>query len=73
MGLGAGSEEGAEDGFGAESLRLRGHLQTPMTAHNFILLCKKGYYDNTEFHRSIKNFMVRRCAGPKRRQAARAP
>ena len=29
-----------------------------MTAHNFILLCKRGYYSNVEFHRSIKNFMV---------------
>ena len=30
----------------------------PKTCENFILLCKKGYYDNTIFHRLIKNFMV---------------
>jgi cyclophilin family peptidyl-prolyl cis-trans isomerase len=30
-----------------------------MTAHNFLLLCRRGYYNNTVFHRSIKNFMVR--------------
>ena len=30
----------------------------PKTCHNFILLCKRGYYNNTIFHRSIRNFMV---------------
>ena len=28
------------------------------TCENFLLLCQKGYYNNTKFHRSIKNFMV---------------
>lgn len=32
--------------------------QTPKACDNFIKLCKKGYYDNTSFHRSIKNFMI---------------
>lgn len=30
----------------------------PKVCNNFLLLCKKGYYDNTIFHRSIRNFMV---------------
>lgn len=30
----------------------------PKTCDNFISLCKKGYYNNTKFHRSIKHFMV---------------
>ncbi|XP_031551491.1 RING-type E3 ubiquitin-protein ligase PPIL2-like [Actinia tenebrosa] len=30
----------------------------PKTCENFLKLCKKGYYDNTIFHRSIKNFMI---------------
>lgn len=30
----------------------------PKPCHNFMLLCKKGYYNNTVFHRSIRNFMV---------------
>ncbi|KND04280.1 uncharacterized protein SPPG_00017 [Spizellomyces punctatus DAOM BR117] len=31
---------------------------TPRTAYNFIQLAKKGYYKNTSFHRSVKNFMI---------------
>lgn len=31
---------------------------TPKTCENFIKLAKDGYYENTIFHRSIKNFMV---------------
>lgn len=30
----------------------------PRTCENFIALCGQGYYDNTRFHRSIKNFMI---------------
>mmetsp|Transcript_5593 Transcript_5593/g.12389 ORF Transcript_5593/g.12389 Transcript_5593/m.12389 type:complete len:652 (+) Transcript_5593:259-2214(+) len=30
----------------------------PRTCENFIALCGLGYYDNTIFHRSIKNFMI---------------
>jgi peptidyl-prolyl cis-trans isomerase-like protein 2 len=30
----------------------------PKTCENFILLCKRGYYDNTIFHRSIRHFMI---------------
>lgn len=32
--------------------------QTPKTVENFITLAKKGFYDNTIFHRVIKGFMV---------------
>lgn len=30
----------------------------PKTCENFLGLCKKGYYDGTKFHRSIRHFMV---------------
>ena len=30
----------------------------PMTCENFITHCSRGYYNNTLFHRSIKNFMI---------------
>lgn len=33
----------------------------PKTCENFMMLCKKGYYNNTKFHRSIKHFMVIDC------------
>lgn len=32
--------------------------ETPKTCHNFIELCKQGYYDNVIFHRLIRNFMI---------------
>ncbi|MEQ2164356.1 RING-type E3 ubiquitin-protein ligase ppil2, partial [Goodea atripinnis] len=31
--------------------------KVPKAGENFIRLCKKGYYDETIFHRSIRNFM----------------
>uniref|UniRef100_A0A669DEM9 Peptidylprolyl isomerase (cyclophilin)-like 2 n=1 Tax=Oreochromis niloticus TaxID=8128 RepID=A0A669DEM9_ORENI len=31
--------------------------KVPKAGENFIRLCKKGYYDGTIFHRSIRNFM----------------
>lgn len=34
----------------------------PKTCENFLKLCQRGYYDNTKFHRSIRNFMVERLA-----------
>jgi len=35
------------------------HAQdTPKTANNFITLAKKGFYDNTIFHRVMKGFMI---------------
>lgn len=30
----------------------------PRTCENFLALCDMGYYANTLFHRSIRNFMV---------------
>ncbi|KAJ1505023.1 hypothetical protein HMI54_015823 [Coelomomyces lativittatus] len=30
----------------------------PRTCHNFLLLCKNGYYKNVIFHRSISGFMI---------------
>lgn len=30
----------------------------PRTCENFINLCEMGYYNDTAFHRSIKNFMI---------------
>eukprot|EP00746_Dinoflagellata_sp_MGD_P032715 gnl/MRDRNA2_/MRDRNA2_177992_c0_seq1.p1 gnl/MRDRNA2_/MRDRNA2_177992_c0~~gnl/MRDRNA2_/MRDRNA2_177992_c0_seq1.p1 ORF type:complete len:260 (+),score=50.15 gnl/MRDRNA2_/MRDRNA2_177992_c0_seq1:99-878(+) len=32
--------------------------EMPITASNFIDLCKNGFYDGTHFHRVIRNFMV---------------
>jgi cyclophilin family peptidyl-prolyl cis-trans isomerase len=32
--------------------------QTPKTVDNFVTLAKKGFYDNTIFHRVIKGFMI---------------
>uniref|UniRef100_A0AAX7T1Y6 RING-type E3 ubiquitin-protein ligase PPIL2 n=1 Tax=Astatotilapia calliptera TaxID=8154 RepID=A0AAX7T1Y6_ASTCA len=31
--------------------------KVPKAGENFVRLCKKGYYDGTIFHRSIRNFM----------------
>jgi cyclophilin family peptidyl-prolyl cis-trans isomerase len=32
--------------------------QTPKTVNNFVTLAKKGFYNNTIFHRIIKGFMI---------------
>lgn len=32
--------------------------QTPVTVNNFVYLAKKGFYNNTIFHRVIKDFMI---------------
>jgi cyclophilin family peptidyl-prolyl cis-trans isomerase len=32
--------------------------KAPITVNNFVFLARNGYYDNTTFHRVIKNFMV---------------
>lgn len=32
--------------------------KTPVTVNNFVTLAKKGFYDNTIFHRVIKGFMI---------------
>lgn len=32
--------------------------QTPKTVNNFVFLARKDFYDNTVFHRVIKNFMI---------------
>ena len=31
---------------------------SPLTVNNFLNLAKKGFYDNTKFHRVIKDFMI---------------
>ena len=31
---------------------------TPITVNNFVALARKGFYDNTIFHRTIKDFMI---------------
>lgn len=31
---------------------------TPLTGENFIELCEKKYYNETKFHRLVKNFVV---------------
>lgn len=30
----------------------------PRTSFNFLALCASGYYNNTNFHRNIKGFMI---------------
>jgi len=32
--------------------------KAPLTCENFLALCESGYYNNTIFHRSIRNFMI---------------
>ena len=32
--------------------------KTPVTVNNFVTLARKGFYDNTVFHRVIKGFMI---------------
>lgn len=32
--------------------------EAPKTCRNFVQLCMEGYYDNTIFHRVVKNFIV---------------
>ena len=34
------------------------HKHAPKTCHNFHTLAAKGYYNNTVFHRIIKDFMI---------------
>lgn len=30
----------------------------PRTCKNFAELCRRGYYDSTQFHRIIRDFMI---------------
>lgn len=32
--------------------------KTPITVNNFVYLARQGFYDNTIFHRTIKDFMI---------------
>ncbi|MBI1863718.1 peptidylprolyl isomerase [Candidatus Woesebacteria bacterium] len=32
--------------------------ETPITVNNFVFLAKNNFYDNTIFHRVVKNFMI---------------
>lgn len=39
-------------------IEIKMHDDMPITTGNFLKLAKEGYYDNTVFHRVIKDFMV---------------
>lgn len=32
--------------------------KTPITVNNFVFLAREGFYNNTQFHRAIKGFMI---------------
>jgi len=42
---------------GKINLQLECH-KAPKTCHNFLLLCRRGYYNNVAFHRVIPGFMM---------------
>ncbi|TRY93603.1 hypothetical protein DNTS_005199 [Danionella cerebrum] len=46
----------ADDAVRYQYVKKKGYV--PKAGENFIKLCKKGYYDGTVFHRSIRNFMI---------------
>lgn len=39
-------------------IRVRLYDETPIHRDNFVKLCREGYYDQTLFHRVIKDFMI---------------
>lgn len=39
-------------------IRVRLYDETPIHRDNFLRLCREGYYDETLFHRVIKDFMI---------------
>lgn len=39
-------------------IRVRLYDETPLHRDNFVKLCREGYYDQTLFHRVIKDFMI---------------
>lgn len=39
-------------------IKVRLYDETPIHRDNFVKLCREGYYDNTLFHRVIKDFMI---------------
>ncbi|XP_065211113.1 RING-type E3 ubiquitin-protein ligase PPIL2 [Planococcus citri] len=43
--------------FGPLNIQLDSDI-VPKTCENFLKLCQRGYYENTKFHRSIRNFMI---------------
>lgn len=57
--LGKNAHVRLETTLGSVNLELACPL-APRTCENFIVLAKRGYYDGTPFHRSVRNFMVRR-------------
>lgn len=40
------------------TIKVRLYDETPIHRDNFLKLCNEGYYDNTLFHRVIKDFMI---------------
>jgi cyclophilin family peptidyl-prolyl cis-trans isomerase len=39
-------------------IKVKFYSESPITANNFLNLAKQGFYDNTKFHRIIKDFMI---------------
>merc|ERR1719410_1849082 len=60
-----GGDPGGEEGGGVVLYTSMGEIEielywlhTPRTCRNFYELAKKGYYDNTLFHRIVSNFVI---------------
>ena len=49
--------------FGDLNLELHCDM-APRTCENFLVLSESGYYQDTVFHRCIKNFMIQVSPGP---------
>lgn len=46
-----------ETTIGSFSVELYTH-HAPLACRNFVELCNMGYYDGTQFHRIIRDFMI---------------
>ena len=40
------------------NMEIKFYAESPITVNNFLNLAKEGFYDNTKFHRVIKDFMI---------------